>query len=402
MPPADERIRETFAGRSTICLAATAKRPITRKDASMRNPASAVCAAALVALWLISPAARIAAQQPARKAPPQPVLVAPAEPVQETAPLIETGPLKEPAPLKETAAKPVRTTPPPGEPTYVLVYKFRPGETVRTRVVHRATVDTAIQGTSQTAETRTSSIKVWKINNVASGGLITFVHSVESVDMWQQTQGHQEVRYNSLTDKEVPDAFKEVATQIGTPLTVMTMDRNGKVVRREEKLKQASVNSMPMAHVLAGEPVAVGAVWTTPLEPDVRQQDGTITKVKGRYRYFLEKVVDGVAVIQVEAQILSLIHDPAIEAQLIQRMPSGTIRFDIDAGRVLSQQLDLDKRVIGFSGPSSSMHCVTRLTEELLPADVEQVERLPPVSVNKRKSASGEPQTATRPGTLRR
>jgi len=362
----------------------------------MRNHASGVCASALAALWLIAPAAPVAAQQSVRKAPPQPVQVAPAEPLQETVPSLET------VPPQETEAKPVRTTPPPGEPTYVLVYKFRPGETVRTRVVHRATVDNAIQGTSQTAETRSSSIKVWKISDLAPGGLITFVHSVESVDMWEQTQGRQEVRYNSLTDKEVPDAYKEVAAQIGIPLTVVTMDRNGKVVRRDEKMKQPNVNSMPMAHVLPGEPVAVGAVWTTPLEPDVRQQDGTITKVKGRYRYFLEKVADGVAVIQVEAQVLSLIHDPAIEAQLIQRMPSGTIRFDIDAGRVLSQQLDLDKRVIGFSGPSSSMHCVTRLTEELLPDNVETVERLPPVSVNKRKSASDEPQTATRPNTLRR
>src|SRR6185295_3882626 len=148
----------------------------------------------------------------------------------------------------------------------------------------------------------------------------------------------------------VPELYKDVAKQIGVPLTVVTMDRTGRVTKREEKLQQPNVNSMPITIVLPGEPVACGAVWTSPMELDVRQKDRSISKVKGRYRYHFEKVNDGVAVIQVEAQVLSPIHDPAIEAQLIQRMPSGTVRFDIDEGRVISQQMDLDKRVIGFSG----------------------------------------------------
>jgi hypothetical protein len=40
----------------------------------------------------------------------------------------------------------------------------------------------------------------------------------------------------------------------------------------------------------------------------------------------------------------------------------------VAAGRLVSQQLDLDRRVIGFSGAASSLHCVMRLTEEILPA----------------------------------
>ncbi len=60
-------------------------------------------------------------------------------------------------------------------------------------------------------------------------------------------------------------------------------------------------------------------------------------------------------------------NDPAIEAQLIQRLTKGWLKFDIERGRVVSQQLDMDRRVIGFSGAASSMHYLTRFTEELLP-----------------------------------
>jgi hypothetical protein len=68
---------------------------------------------------------------------------------------------------------------------------------------------------------------------------------------------------------------------------------------------------------------------------------------------------------------LTPIHDPTIEAQLIQRLSEGQLRFDIAAGRILEQQLDLNRHVINFSGPSSSMHYLTRFTEKSLAGDAE-------------------------------
>ena len=50
--------------------------------------------------------------------------------------------------------------------------------------------------------------------------------------------------------------------------------------------------------------------------------------------------------------------------------------------------------MIGFSGPSSSMHCLTRLTEELLPSRDNVVDRLPPVEGDAEKP---EPTPSPRP-----
>jgi hypothetical protein len=250
--------------------------------------------------------------------------------------------------------------------TYDLAYKFSPGETLRTEVVHRATVQTTIQGTSQTAETRSTSIKSWKIKDVTPEGTVTFVHMVESVDMWQQTQGRKEVRYNSLTDTEVPPGYEEAAEAVGVPLTIVTMDNRGKILKRHENRPQPASMSTQMTMPLADHPVAIGDSWSSPLDIDVILKDGSTKKVQTRQQFTLEKVADDLATIGVDTQILTPVHDPAIEAQLIQRMSNGSVRFDIKAGRVLSQQLDLDRRVIGFSGPASSMHYLTRFTEKLL------------------------------------
>ena len=54
-----------------------------------------------------------------------------------------------------------------------------------------------------------------------------------------------------------------------------------------------------------------------------------------------------------------------MESQLLQHESSGTVRFDIDAGRVLGQQVDVDKGVVGFRGEASSIHQLMRFTENL-------------------------------------
>jgi hypothetical protein len=117
------------------------------------------------------------------------------------------------------------------------------------------------------------------------------------------------------------------------------------------------------------------------LEVEVVLKDGATKKIQTRQKFTLDRVVDSVATITVDSQILTPISDPAIEAQLIQRLSSGTVRFDIESGRVLSQQLDLDRHVIGFSGAASSMHYVTRFTEELLPPVAETARRAAPAPV---------------------
>ena len=74
----------------------------------------------------------------------------------------------------------------------------------------------------------------------------------------------------------------------------------------------------------------------------------------------------GVATILVETQILTPISHPAIEAKLIQQASRGRVRFDVDAGRILSQQNELDRRVIGFRGQASSLHYLTSFEEKLV------------------------------------
>jgi hypothetical protein len=138
--------------------------------------------------------------------------------------------------------------------TYTLRYKFQPGEVMRWKVVHQALVRTTVSGTTQTAETRSESIKVWQVNQVdAETGRATFVHSVDSVDMRQSVSGRQDVRFNSLTDAVVPAEFEEVAKAVGVPLSVIVLDNQGHVINRHEERPQPNANPGRDDRASAGE-----------------------------------------------------------------------------------------------------------------------------------------------------
>lgn len=258
---------------------------------------------------------------------------------------------------------------------YLLRYKFSPGETLRWEVEHRALVRTTVQGTTQTAETTSTSVKVWQVSDVAGNGQITFVHSVERVQMRQKLTGRQEVTYDSQTDQDSPIGFQDVAKSIGVPLSVVTIDPRGTVVRREDKHPRSAEQQNQLTIPLPAEPVAPGDQWKEPLELKATARDGKLKTIKAQRKLTLEEVKAGVAIIKSELQILSPISDPAIEAQVVQGEADGKIRFDIDAGRVLGQQNDSDRHVVGFQGEASSLHYVTRFVERLLPPDAKVAAR---------------------------
>jgi hypothetical protein len=261
---------------------------------------------------------------------------------------------------------------------YTLRYKFRVGDELRSQVDHLATIETTIAGSTQTTEMVSLSRKLWRILSIDEAGNVKFEHLIESVDMRNQMSGRQEVRFNSLTDKSAPPGYEDVAKSLGKPLTLVTIDPWGNVLKREQRQHTNSDNSgSVLLAPLPKEPVPIGHVWNLPVDVIIPLEDGSYKTIQTRQRYELQKVQQGLATIAVETQILTPVSAPKVRAQLIQRLWQGHLQFDIKAGRMLSQRTDLDERVLGFSGPDSSMHYVARFTEELLPPGTKTASRTP-------------------------
>jgi hypothetical protein len=250
----------------------------------------------------------------------------------------------------------------------LLRYKMQPGEEIRYHVAHMAKTKTRIRGTEDLSQVHTVSVKQWRVTEIDAEGLMVFEHRVESVEMSQQAGDAEEVRWDSLSGEAPPVPFESVADRLGKLLVTVRINGRGQVIQREDdSSSKANLGMGDITIPLPEEAISVGEKWSVPREVRVRNREGDVQLIKIRELYTLEKVKTGVATLRVRSEPLTPIRDEEIRSQVVQQMSNGTIRFDLDAGRVIERQLDWDESLVGFQGADSMMEYRARLTEELLP-----------------------------------
>jgi hypothetical protein len=275
---------------------------------------------------------------------------------------------------------------------YDLRYKLKRGDVLRYDVTHRASIRSTIEQETQAAQTRTDSVKAWKVTDVLKNGEIEFLNVVERIHMVNQLPDKDPTEYDSERDKTPPPGFEDAARAVGVPISSVRISPRGKIIRRDVKIKGASNDEdAPVALRLPENPVAIGETWDEPFEVVVATEGNGTKSIQTRRHHELLNVENGVATVKVTYQVLTPI-DPPIECQLVQRLMEGEVKFDIDAGRIVGQQMDIDKRILGFAGPTSSMQYIMRMEEKLL----KKGEKVAAKSNTKPSS-----RTASRPSTKR-
>jgi len=249
---------------------------------------------------------------------------------------------------------------------YDLRYKLAIGDVLRYEVTHRASIQSTIEQSTQAAQTKTDSVKSWKVTDVLPNGEIEFMNVVERVAMVNQLPERDAIEYDSDRDKTAPPGFEDAAKAVGVPLSVIRITPQGKVTRRDVRIRQMPVDpDAPIVVRLPDQPVNIGATWDEPFDIKIELQGGATKQIQTRRHHKLTAVNNDVATIEVTYQVLSPV-DPPQEAQLVQRMMRGEVQFNIATGRVVRQQMDIDKRILGFAGAASSMQYVMRMEEKLL------------------------------------
>lgn len=249
----------------------------------------------------------------------------------------------------------------------LLRYEFRLGEAIESRVEHRALTETTMNGVTQSVETMTDSTRTWRVTAVDEAGAATLEQFVDDVTMTSRSSDRGELRWASDGDAEPPPGYEGVRLSLGVPLVRMRVARDGRILERRELRPCPTAASGDLVVVpLPDGPVEVGQEWTIPQEIVVEVPGGPRKAVRTRLRYRLEAVRDGMATILIDTTVLTPVDDPRLEARLLERIWEGEIRFDIETGRIASRRTAIDRRVVGFGGPESSVRYKASLAERIV------------------------------------
>jgi len=246
---------------------------------------------------------------------------------------------------------------------YRLRYHFTPTQTVHYRVTHSADIAVNVGGNPGEVQHESESVKHYRVVEVDADGNALAETGIDYARM-MASQGTQQAHYDSRTDNSPPQQFRGVHETIGRPLLRLKLSPTGEVldaktaegVRSAVDLEGSGVlNIFP---VLPEEEIAVGEMWRHNFEVDiVASQDNPKLKrrVKLQRQYTLEAVEGNTATIGVRTVVITPIRQPFQEGQLAQRLASGTLKFDLTRGIVLSRNVTADALIPGAYGQQSSL-----------------------------------------------
>ena len=217
----------------------------------------------------------------------------------------------------------------------------------------------------QASEARTLSEKVWKVTGVNPQGDMTFEYRIQHVEMTQNTGDEKEIRYDSRKDKTPPPIYKKVAESLGKTMSTVVVNSRGQILSRSDNKDAPDLGMGDLVLPLPEEALAIGGSWSVPRDTRVKLPDGTHKTIKIREQYELKKVQSGVATISIRSQPITPLDGPEVESQVMQQLSNGELKFDIDAGKLISKELNWDDSVVGFSGAESQLKYTARYREDV-------------------------------------
>ena len=152
----------------------------------------------------------------------------------------------------------------------------------------------------------------------------------------------------------MPTEFAAVHKSIGTP-ALAQLTTLGKVLSTQKSLP--NVEQYDLLFQLPEQPVAIGGLWKENFEVGAQiSADSKLSRqIMLQRRYELQSVDNGIATISLITVPLTPLNDPFQEFQLVQRKPSGILKFDIERGYLIDRQLKIDEKVVGHGGPGTAL-----------------------------------------------
>lgn len=337
------------------------------------------CTAAVAISGAISLSTLLAGDAP--PAPPGRNTPTKAEPARldTTAAALEIQKGDAPTPPDKTAATPVSGTKPAETTGPVLLrYKYDVNQVTYYDVLHTMRITTQKNQSSETAQNESHAVKHYRVVAVEPDGSALLELVIDRVRMSAQFGENDPVTFDSEKSEVCPPQFEKVRESVGKPLARVKVTPTGELVN----VVRTAVPNAPAAGEtpdndpsnnflvpLPKNPLKVGESWSDQIEVKVTVAKGLTRNVAILRRYDLKSVSGNVATIDTVSTVVTPVKDPAINGQLIQRTPSGTIVFDMEAGRIVSYELKTDKTEVGVFEENSSMRAVSSRVEKLVTRD---------------------------------
>jgi hypothetical protein len=164
-----------------------------------------------------------------------------------------------------------------------------------------------------------------------------------------------------------PQLREQLSKWVGTPLAVLRVDPNGRVVEVKESKqgKGSRYETEPPFIVVLGGPKSAGQGWERSYQVALEPPQGTGEKYAAVQKYTCKSADARVATLTLATTIPAMPPAVADRMPLLPLLTEGEVEFDLTAGVMRGARLRVDKELKGHQTENSHYH-LTRTYQEVL------------------------------------
>ncbi|GEM_PF-1900109 len=260
-----------------------------------------------------------------------------------------------------------------------LAYQFKKGDVWRYQLREKGTQESISEASDTLGENNSSLWKHYRITETFDDGSALMEVVVDrfqlNFKMYINDELQKTIVYDTATENEPPPEFRSVKKSIGKPFAKVKMTASGEIIEMNF-LQETSANDQEQTKQRQGlpilfpkTPVSVGEYWSDKLTVNlavtpVLKKEYTVQTI-----YQLNKVDENIATIELKTIVQPRLTNPVLRGQMMRYLPSGTIEFDMNQGRILTRSEVIDRREVGVGGPKTAMQVLNRKMERLIEGD---------------------------------
>jgi hypothetical protein len=246
-------------------------------------------------------------------------------------------------------------------------FKWAKGQTFTYKIKHvTSVVETLEKGTNK-SNSNLDLVNRWTVTDIDAKGIASLSLTLVSMRNEQIRGNGDTLLFDSQNlDKSTPELREQMVKYMGQTVALLRLDTYGRVI----DVKQGNAANFdvepPFVVVFPDAKAAVGQAWRRPFKLTLEPPYGAGEKFDVEQRYDCRKIDGGKATIGIKTEFKTMPDNARERLPLLQKEIEGEAVFDLQAGRLISARLNIDKTIENHQGKGTSYQFKSQYVRDLV------------------------------------
>lgn len=246
-------------------------------------------------------------------------------------------------------------------------FKWQKGQTHTYKIKHTTSFVETLEKNTNMSNSQLDLVNRWTVADLDEKGVATLNLSLVSMRSEQKRTNGETLLFDSQNlEKSTPELREQMGKYIGQTVAILRVDGYGRVLQVKQGSAANYEAEPPFVIVFPDAKAAAGQAWKRPFNIVLDPPYGTGEKYEADQRYDCKKIDAGKATLTVKTEFKTVPDNARERLPLLQKDVEGEILFDLQAGRLISARLTIDKTVENYQGKGTSCQFKSQYVRELI------------------------------------